>query len=203
MSPGDTSTRWWRFEARLTRTARRQGGRVDQLWTPTDQGRCGAGAWAAKELSGSNGIIGLDGCSFLGIDQIFTAAALGPNSPVKEILPACASNNYNTYFAGGIPVRSPDCCKSLGQDTHWHKERDGELRRKRGARAPVPHRGSCCLQRHILAGSEPLTTWRIEHRQDKSLRSFGADGIRPTDPDHSSSMRSSRTLSTIGLPSAR
>jgi predicted acyl esterase len=39
--------------------------------------------WAAKELSGSNGIIGLDGCSFLGIDQIFTAAALGPNSPVK------------------------------------------------------------------------------------------------------------------------
>jgi uncharacterized protein len=59
--------------------------------------------WAAKELSGSNGIIGLDGCSFLGIDQIFTAAALGPNSPVKEILPACASNDYNTYFAGGIP----------------------------------------------------------------------------------------------------
>ncbi len=59
--------------------------------------------WAAKTLSGSNGIVGLDGCSFLGIDQIFTAAALGPNSPVKEILPACASNDYNNYFAGGIP----------------------------------------------------------------------------------------------------
>ena len=59
--------------------------------------------WAAQKLSGSNGIVGLDGCSFLGIDQIFTAAALGPNSPVKEILPACASNDYNTYFAGGIP----------------------------------------------------------------------------------------------------
>jgi predicted acyl esterase len=59
--------------------------------------------WAAKELSGSNGVVGLDGCSFLGIDQIFTAAALGPDSPVKEILPACASNDYNTYFAGGVP----------------------------------------------------------------------------------------------------
>lgn len=59
--------------------------------------------WAAHQLSGSNGVVGLDGCSFLGIDQIFTAAALGPHSPVKEILPACASNDYNTYFAGGIP----------------------------------------------------------------------------------------------------
>jgi uncharacterized protein len=59
--------------------------------------------WAAHELPGSNGIVGLDGCSFLGIDQIFTAAALGPNSAVKEILPACASNDYNNYFAGGIP----------------------------------------------------------------------------------------------------
>ena len=59
--------------------------------------------WAAHTLTGSNGVVGLDGCSFLGIDQIFTAAALGPNSPVKEILPACASNDYSTYFAGGIP----------------------------------------------------------------------------------------------------
>lgn len=57
----------------------------------------------AHNLSGSNGKVGLDGCSFLGIDQIFTAAAVGPHSPVKEILPACASNDYNNYFAGGIP----------------------------------------------------------------------------------------------------
>lgn len=57
--------------------------------------------WASK-LSGSNGKVGLDGCSFLGIDQIFTAAALGPHSPVKEILPACASNGYETYMAGGV-----------------------------------------------------------------------------------------------------
>jgi uncharacterized protein len=59
--------------------------------------------WAAHDLSGSNGVIGLDGCSFLGIDQIFTAAAVGTHSPIKEILPACASNDYTTYFAGGIP----------------------------------------------------------------------------------------------------
>ena len=59
--------------------------------------------WAAHSLPGSNGVVGLDGCSFLGIDQIFTAAAVGPHSPVKEILPACAANSYENYFAGGIP----------------------------------------------------------------------------------------------------
>jgi predicted acyl esterase len=59
--------------------------------------------WAAHKLSGSNGVVGLDGCSFLGIDQIFTAAAVGSQSPVKEILPACAANGYDNYFAGGIP----------------------------------------------------------------------------------------------------
>jgi predicted acyl esterase len=59
--------------------------------------------WAAHELSGSNGVIGLTGCSQLGINQIFTAAAVGPHSPVKAIIPACASNNYGIYFAGGIP----------------------------------------------------------------------------------------------------
>ena len=59
--------------------------------------------WAAHTLAGSNGVVGLDGCSFLGIDQIFTAAAVGPHSPIKEILPACAANSYENYFAGGIP----------------------------------------------------------------------------------------------------
>jgi uncharacterized protein len=59
--------------------------------------------WAAHRLSGSSGIIGLTGCSQLGINQLFTAAAVGPDSPVKAILPACASNNYSIYFAGGIP----------------------------------------------------------------------------------------------------
>jgi len=60
--------------------------------------------WAAHRLDGSNGVIGLTGCSQLGISQLFLAAALGPHSPVKAILPACASNSYDgIYFAGGIP----------------------------------------------------------------------------------------------------
>ena len=60
--------------------------------------------WAAHRLDGSDGVVGLTGCSQLGIIQLFVAAAIGPNSPVKAILPACASNGYDgIYFAGGIP----------------------------------------------------------------------------------------------------
>jgi predicted acyl esterase len=61
--------------------------------------------WAAA-LDGSNGVVGLTGCSQLGIDQVFTAAALPPSSPVKAILPACAANDYEIYFAGGIPSQT-------------------------------------------------------------------------------------------------
>lgn len=59
--------------------------------------------WAAHHLDGSNGAIGLYGCSQLGINQLFTAAAVGPHSPVKTIIPACASNSYDIYFSGGVP----------------------------------------------------------------------------------------------------
>ena len=59
-------------------------------------------AWAAK-LPTSNGTVGLHGCSQLGINQIFTAAAVGPSSPLRVILPASASNGYEGYFSGGMP----------------------------------------------------------------------------------------------------
>jgi predicted acyl esterase len=59
--------------------------------------------WAAHSLDGSNGVVGLQGCSYLGITQLFTAARLGPNSPVKAMIPACASSSYtDPYFVGGI-----------------------------------------------------------------------------------------------------
>ena len=58
--------------------------------------------WAAK-LPTSNGKVGMQGCSQLGINQIFTAAAVGPDSPLEVILPACASNGYEGYFSGGMP----------------------------------------------------------------------------------------------------
>ena len=81
------------------------GGQAD--WMGARQGQDGADLvnWAAHTLSGANGNVGLDGCSYLGVDQWYTAAAVGPNSPLKAIAPFCTdSDSYNdiaTY--GGIP----------------------------------------------------------------------------------------------------
>jgi predicted acyl esterase len=59
--------------------------------------------WAAH-VDGSNGVVGLTGCSQLGDLELFTAAAVGPHSPVKAILPACAGSTYDgVYFSGGMP----------------------------------------------------------------------------------------------------
>lgn len=59
--------------------------------------------WAA-ELPRSNGKVGLLGGSYLGIDQLFTAAEVGKNSPLKAMFPIVASSDpYRDLFSvGGI-----------------------------------------------------------------------------------------------------
>jgi len=61
--------------------------------------------WAAA-LEGSDGRVGLHGCSQLGINQLETATKLGPNSPVKAMIPACGSGDFyrDTAFDNGIPT---------------------------------------------------------------------------------------------------
>jgi uncharacterized protein len=82
------------------------GGQVS--WFGQRQGEDGAELvdWAAHSLPGSDGRVGLDGCSYLGVNQWFTAAAVGPNSPLKVITPFCTDSNfYNDLTAdGGIPT---------------------------------------------------------------------------------------------------
>ncbi len=60
--------------------------------------------WSAA-LPGSNGKVGLLGLSYLGINQFHTAAAIGPDSPLKAILPVVAGNDLyrEASFDGGIP----------------------------------------------------------------------------------------------------
>jgi hypothetical protein len=82
------------------------GGQVS--WFGRRQGEDGAELvnWAAHTLSGSDGEVGLDGCSYLGVDQWYTAAAVGRNSALKEITPFCTDSNfYDDLTAdGGIPT---------------------------------------------------------------------------------------------------
>ena len=59
--------------------------------------------WAAA-LPHSNGRVGLLGPSYLGINQLFTAAAVGPGSPLKAIFPIVAANDLyrDAAFQGGL-----------------------------------------------------------------------------------------------------
>jgi uncharacterized protein len=65
--------------------------------------------WAAK-IAHSNGKVGLHGASYLGIDQMLTADAVGKNSPLKAIFPVVSATDVyrDTAFMGGIPDFSFD-----------------------------------------------------------------------------------------------
>jgi predicted acyl esterase len=70
--------------------------------------------WAAQ-LDGSNGDVGLQGCSYLGQTQLYTAAQLGANSPVKAMIPMCIGGDVyrDIYFDNGIPTPAwtgATCC---------------------------------------------------------------------------------------------
>ncbi len=60
--------------------------------------------WASK-LPNSNGRVGMFGVSYLAINQLFTAAAVGPNSPLKAIFPVMAARDFYRDAAamGGAP----------------------------------------------------------------------------------------------------
>ncbi|HEV3359533.1 MAG TPA: CocE/NonD family hydrolase [Pseudonocardiaceae bacterium] len=94
------------YVASAVRGTGSSGGQVS--WFGQRQGQDGAELvnWAAHTLAGSDGAVGLDGCSYLGVDQWFTAAAVGPHSALKAITPFCTDSNfYDDLTAdGGIPT---------------------------------------------------------------------------------------------------
>ncbi|OHV05537.1 CocE/NonD family hydrolase [Mycobacterium talmoniae] len=61
-------------------------------------------AWAST-LPNANGRVGMFGISYLAINQLFTAAAVGPDSPLKAIFPVMAANDFYRDAAamGGVP----------------------------------------------------------------------------------------------------
>lgn len=76
-----------------------------QMFGP-DQARDGVELvnWAAT-LPNANGRVGMFGISYLAINQLFTAAAVGPDSPLKAIFPVMAANDFYRDAAamGGAP----------------------------------------------------------------------------------------------------
>jgi len=106
-APGDYFVqRGYIYVASAVRGTGASGGQVS--WFGQRQGEDGAELvnWAAHSLAGSDGQVGLDGCSYLGVDQWFTAAAVGQDSALKAITPFCTDSNfYDDLTAdGGIPT---------------------------------------------------------------------------------------------------
>ena len=106
-APGDYFVqRGYIYVASAVRGTGASGGQVS--WFGQRQGQDGAELvnFAAHSLSGSDGRVGLDGCSYLGVNQWFTAAAVGRNSALKAITPFCTDSNfYDDLTAdGGIPT---------------------------------------------------------------------------------------------------
>ncbi|WP_321956354.1 CocE/NonD family hydrolase [Paraburkholderia bannensis] len=64
--------------------------------------------WVANKLQNSNGTVALQGNSWAGLNQFYTAVAAGRNSPIKALAPFCAGAEFyrETYFAGGIPTQT-------------------------------------------------------------------------------------------------
>src|SRR5271156_2592216 len=60
--------------------------------------------WASK-LANANGRVGIFGTSYLAINQLFTAAAIGPDSPLGAIFPVMAARDFYRDAAamGGAP----------------------------------------------------------------------------------------------------
>ncbi|MDX6355889.1 MAG: uncharacterized protein QOF98_2792, partial [Streptomyces sp.] len=94
------------YVASAVRGTGASGGQID--WFGSRQGKDGAELvdWAADTLAGTDGKVGLDGCSYLGVDQWFTAAAVGRNSALKAITPFCTDSDFYNDLTGdgGIPT---------------------------------------------------------------------------------------------------
>lgn len=105
--------------------------------------------WAAT-LPNANGRVGMVGLSYLAINQLFTAAAVGPDSPLKAIFPVMAARDFYRDAAtmGGVPhlhaVRgygSVYTLLNLVNPTLEWLARGGHARPRSGGLAAVRQRG--------------------------------------------------------------
>lgn len=73
--------------------------------------------WAAH-LGGSNGKVGLEGCSGPGVLAINTAAAVGPNSPLKAVVSACSGVGeafpHGVFLNGGVATKNAAALPGIG-----------------------------------------------------------------------------------------
>lgn len=74
-------------------------------------------AWVADELNGSNGVVGMYGCSYPGQLALADAASVGPNSPLKAVAALCAAGDYSheIELAGGFATPGVAVLPKIGE----------------------------------------------------------------------------------------
>jgi predicted acyl esterase len=63
--------------------------------------------WVATKLDGSNGVVGMYGCSYPGQLALADAASVGPNSPLKAVAALCAAGDYSHEIELGAGFATP------------------------------------------------------------------------------------------------
>ena len=125
------------------------GGSFEMLGIEQTQDGVDLVAWASR-LANSNGRVGMFGISYLAINQLFTAAAVGPESPLKAIFPVMATHDFyrDAVTMGGVPhmrtVRAYGATYSLlnlVNPTLEFAYRGGHPRPRAGGIAEVRRRG--------------------------------------------------------------
>ena len=128
--------------------------------------------WAARRVAGSDGRVALVGCSYPGVIALNTAARVGPTSPVKAVIAACAGLSLNraTLMVAGMPTTSfwnfiTRGQKSMGSTpaaARFFSKMEADM--KAGGdvayeRAFWLDRGNLSLTRSIAANDIPVLLW--------------------------------------------
>lgn len=86
--------------------------------------------WAAQ-LPGSDGKVGMYGCSYPGVQALDVAAAVGPSSPLKAVVAACASTGNDfvneIFLRGGMPTLTAGAFAAVGALYGDNQQTDAEL----------------------------------------------------------------------------
>ena len=86
--------------------------------------------WVAH-LAGSNGTIGMYGCSYPGFEALDVSAAVGPHSPLKASVDACTATGNSfvneIFLRGGIPTATAGDFASIGALYGNNTNTDAEL----------------------------------------------------------------------------
>lgn len=161
--------------------------------------------WAAHDLQGSDGRVGIIGCSYPGGISLTDAGHVGPRSPLKAAVSACVGvgtlNRNGVWLLDGLPTTGFWFFSTLGAgalgNTQAAKEFFANVQAEIAAGGPAAYDGAfwqdhgapMSLAPKIVANGVPVLLWSgwHDHLEPAALRTYAAfqnlsDGRAPEEP---------------------